>query len=122
MDKQVKTINVDELWTRTGNVSCCTEYVYYAKIKRKYLNYINDNIENLSEDFVNSKLFSDSKTLNERRIHYIVKSVDKFDVHDLKKLLDEDYSIIDFLNKVYAIRERNTNLLIKRNGDKSQTK
>jgi hypothetical protein len=113
---------VDELWTRTGNVSCCTEYVYYAKIKRKYLNYINDNIENLSEDFVNSKLFSDSKTLNERRIHYIVKSVDKFDVHDLKKLLDEDYSIIDFLNKVYAIRERNTNLLIKRNGDKSQTK
>ena len=121
MEKQIKTINVDELWTRRGNASCCTDYVYYAKIKSKYLNYINDNIENLSEDFVNYELFSDSKTLNERRIHYIVKSVDKFDVHDLKKLLDEDYSTIDFLNKVYAIRERNTNLLIKRNGDKSQT-
>ena len=121
MEIITKKIDTDQIWSRVGNVSCCTEYVYYAKIKRKYLNYINDNIENLSEDFVNCALFSDSKTLNERRIHYIVKSVDKFDVHDLKKLLDEDYSTIDFLNKVYAIRERNTNLLTKRNGDKSQT-
>ena len=119
MEKQVKTINVDELWTRKGNESCCTEYVYYAKVKRKYLNYINDNIEALSIELLNKKNFTDSKYLNERRIYYIVRSVDRFKVRDLKKLLDKDYSIIDFLNKANGIRETNIEIFARRNRDKS---
>ena len=119
MEKQVKTINVDELWTRKGNESCCTEYVYYAKIRRKYLNYINDNIEKLSIDLLNNKNFTDSKSLNERRIYYIVRSIDRFKVHDLKKLLDKEYSITDFLNKANGIREKNVEIFARRNRDKS---
>jgi len=119
MEKQVKTINVDELWTRKGNESCCTEYVYYAKIKRKYLNYINDHIEKLSEELIGKKNFFKSKSLNERRIYYIVRSVDKFKVRDLKKLLDKEYSITDFLNKANGIRETNIEIFAQRDRDKS---
>ena len=119
MEKQVKTINIDELWTRKGNESCCTEYVYYAKIKRKYLNHINDNIEDLSEELIGKKNFFKSKSLNERRIYYIVRSVDRFKVRDLKKLLDKEYSIIDFLNKANGIRETNIEIFARRSRDKS---
>jgi hypothetical protein len=119
MEKQIKTINIDELWTRKGNESCCTEYVYYAKIKRKYLNHINDNIEDLSKELIGKKNFFKSKSLNERRIYYIVRSVDKFKVRDLKKLLDKEYSIIDFLNKANGIRETNIEIFTRRSRDKS---
>ena len=117
MEKQVKTINVDELWSRKGNESCCTEYVYYAKVKRKYLNYIINNIEELSIDLLHNKNFTNSKLLNERRIYYIVRSIDRFKVHDLKKLLDKEYSITDFLNKANGIRETNIEIFAQRSRD-----
>jgi len=110
MEIITKKIDTDQIWSRVGNVSCCTEYVYYAKIKRKYLNYINDNVEKLSEGYIGNKFFSDSKSFNARRIHYIVKYIDKFDVYDLQELLSEDYSTIDFLKKTDEIRKRNINI------------
>ena len=106
---QMGTIDVDKIWRQKNNESCYLEYVLFAKLERKYLKKIMINIEDLAESVLNKKHFYDCKWHNQERIHYIVESVNKLNVADLKELLEKEYSMITFLQKAYAIRKRNLN-------------
>ena len=104
---RIGDVDVDKMWRQKTNESCCLEYVLFAKIEKKYLNTIMISIEELAESVLNKKHFYDCNWHNRERIHYIVEAVNKFKVADLKELLKEEYSVITFLQKAYAIRKRN---------------
>jgi len=104
---QISTLDVDKMWKEKKNESCCLEYALFAKLERKYLKYIINNAEDIAKEVLNKKHFYDCKYHNNERIYYIVDAVNKFNVANLKELLEEDCSIITFLQKAYAIRKRN---------------
>tara|TARA_R110001592_G_C13074843_1_gene742111 strand:+ start:608 stop:964 length:357 start_codon:yes stop_codon:yes gene_type:complete len=106
---KIGIIDVDKIWRQKSKDSCCLDYVLFAKIERKYLKEIERDIDDLSILFINKKHFYEYKAYNKDRIHYIVEAINKFETKDLRKLLEKDYSIFEFLQKAYAIRKRNLN-------------
>ena len=121
MKNQVKTIDVDQMWMR-GKRGVCSEYVLYSKIRRKYINHIEENITSISKELINQKQFTANVYFNKLKIHYIIDSIDKFFTLDnLEEILSKELSTIDFIHEVYAIRKRNIEQSPKRSRVKSQT-
>jgi|TARA_R100000479_G_scaffold147370_1_gene82862 hypothetical protein len=108
MEKQIKTIDVDQIWRYTKNKNSCSSYKLYAKVDRKYINPIVNDIENIEYSLRGKKLFNLDVSSNKNKIHNILDSVDRsFNNDDLKELLEKELSLIEFIYKVYAIRKRN---------------
>ena len=121
MNNQVKTIDVDQIWMR-GKQGACSEYVLYSKIKRKYINNIEENITSIAKDIRNKKQFTSDPYQNKIKIYYIIDSIDKFfSKENLEEILSKDRSLIDFIHKAYVIRKRNIKQSPKGIRVKSQT-
>ena len=107
MEKQIKTIDVDQMWRSVSTPNACSKYVMYKKIQRKYLHPILDNLKAISKEFVGKDKFGKMAHNNKEKIYYIVESVDRFDEYDLKRLLKKEYTIHEFIYEAYAIRKGN---------------
>jgi len=107
MNNQVRTIDVDQVWMR-GEKDPCTKYVLYAKVQRKYINPIINDIDSIQSILKGEKLFKLDRASNKNKIYNIVDTVDRsFNNDDLEELLEKELSLIEFIYKVYAIRKRN---------------
>jgi len=107
MNNQVRTIDVDQLWMR-GKKDPCIKYVLYAKVDRRYIRRVVNNIDDLALSLKNKKLFSLHHTTNKNKIYNIIDSIDRFfNNDDLEELLEKELSLVEFIYKVYAIRKRN---------------
>tara|TARA_R100000654_G_scaffold529_2_gene1972 strand:- start:340 stop:678 length:339 start_codon:yes stop_codon:yes gene_type:complete len=107
MNKQVKTIDLDQVWMR-GEKNPCAKYVLYAKVQRKYINPIINDIDNIESILKGKKLFKLNTPSNKNKIYNIIDAVDRsFNNSDLEKLLEKELSLIEFIYEVYAIRKRN---------------
>jgi|TARA_R100000030_G_scaffold73862_1_gene57098 hypothetical protein len=108
MDKQIKTIDVDQIWRYGGDQNACINYKLYAKVNRKYIKPIVNDIENIEYSLRGKKLFNSHYLGNKNKIYNILDLVDRsFNNDDLKELLEKELSLIEFIYKVYAIRKRN---------------
>jgi len=106
MQNQVKTIDVDQMWMR-GRMNSCSEYVLYTKVKKNYIDRIYDDIVDIAKELKNKELFSNLAYENRRKIYYIIDSIDEFSVENLEELLEDNYSLVEFIYKAHAIRKRN---------------
>jgi len=107
MRNQAKTINVDQLWMR-GKKDPCSKYVLYAKVDKKYIKPIINDMKIIESNLKGKRLFNFDTSTNKSKIHNILNVVDKsFNNEDLKELLEKELSLIEFIYKVYAIRKRN---------------
>lgn len=107
MNNQVRTIDVDQLWM-SGEKNPCAKYVLYAKVQRKYINPIINDIDSIQSILKGEKLFKLDRASNKNKIYNIVDAVDRsFNNDDLEELLEKELSLIEFIYKVYAIRKRN---------------
>ena len=108
MNNQVNTIDVDQMWRYGGDKNACSNYKLYAKINRKYINPIINNMDDLALSVKNKKLFNSHYSTNKNKIYNILDAVDRsFSNKDLQELLEKELSLIEFIYKVYAIRKRN---------------
>ena len=108
MNNQVNTIDVDQMWRYGGDKNACINYKLYAKVDRKYICPIINNIGDVALDLKNKRLFTPHITSNENKIYNIIDAVDRsFNNNDLEKLLEKELSLIEFIYKVYEIRKRN---------------
>ena len=109
MEKQVKTINVDDMYM-SGKKDVCKSYVMSCKIKRKYINHIQENMNDFCIEVSKNKFFCDNKNKNKQRLHSLFDYIiNNFDNYELKELLSKDLSYTDFIYKAYDIRRRNFN-------------
>lgn len=107
MIKRTRTIDVDQVWMR-GEKDPCAKYVLYAKVQRKYINPIINDIDSVQSILKGEKLFKLDRASNKNKIYNIVDAVDRsFNNDDLEELLEKELSLIEFIYKVYAIRKRN---------------
>lgn len=107
MNNQVRTIDVDQIWMR-GEKDPCAKYVLYAKVQRRYINPIINDIDSIQSILKGEKLFKLDRASNKNKIYNIVDAVDRsFNNDDLEELLEKELSLIEFIYKVYAIRKRN---------------
>jgi len=91
-----------------GEKDPCTKYVLYAKVQRKYINPIINDIDSIQSILKGEKLFKLDRASNKNKIYNIVDTVDRsFNNDDLEELLEKELSLIEFIYKVYAIRKRN---------------
>tara|TARA_R100000655_G_scaffold103298_1_gene149663 strand:+ start:2132 stop:2473 length:342 start_codon:yes stop_codon:yes gene_type:complete len=108
MNNQVNTIDVDQIWRYGGNKDACSDYKLYAKVDRKYISPIINNMGDVALDLKNKKLFTSHIASNKNKIYNILDAVDRsFNNSDLEELLEKELSLIEFIYKVYAIRKRN---------------
>ena len=108
MNNQVNTIDVDQMWRYGGDKNACINYKLYAKVDRKYISPIINNMDDLTLSVKNKKLFNSHYSSNKNKIYNIIDAVDRsFNNNDLKELLEKELSLIEFIYKVYAIRKRN---------------
>ena len=107
MNNQVRTIDVDQLWM-SGEKNPCTKYVLYAKVQRKYINPIINDIDSIQYLLKGKRLFNSDTSSNKAKIYNIIDAVDRsFNNNDLEELLEKELSLVEFIYKVYAIRKRN---------------
>ena len=107
MNNQIRTIDVDQVWMR-GEKDPCAKYVLYAKVQRKYINPIINDIDSIQSILQGENLFKLDRASNKNKIYNIVDAVDRsFNNDDLEELLEKELSLIEFIYKVYAIRKRN---------------
>lgn len=119
--RKFNNVDVSEMY-KTGRKGVCTDYVLFNKIKRKYFNKIKLQIDELSDEVKNKLIFSRSKSLNKQKIYHILEYVDKFDVYELSKLLKKEYTLIQFIFKIYEIRREKAKQNSIKFRNKSQTK
>ena len=119
--RKFNNVDVSEMY-KTGRKGVCTDYVLFNKIKRKYFNKIKLQIDELSDEVKNKLIFSRSKSLNKQKIYHILEYVDKFDVYELSKLLNKEYTLIQFIFKIYEIRREKAKQNSIKFRNKSQTK
>tara|TARA_R110002020_G_scaffold9539_2_gene37445 strand:- start:10047 stop:10397 length:351 start_codon:yes stop_codon:yes gene_type:complete len=105
MQNQVKTINVDELWM-TGSKNVCSEYVLLAKIRRKYINNIEENIKFLSRNMKGTNVFDDTTYKTKQKILYLVDALEGFDCEELRPLAESNVSMEQFIMLVYEARKQ----------------
>jgi len=107
MRNQAKTIDVDQVWMR-GKKDPCSKYILYAKIDKRYINPIINDMESIESNLKGKRLFNFDTSTNKSKIHNILNVVDRsFNNEDLEELLEKELSLIEFIYKVYAIRKRN---------------
>ncbi len=119
MERIPNSIDYDQINIR-GKHGICLEYVLLARIKRKYINKICENIKSICKKIKGQKQFNRSLEENKKKIYYIVESVDKFNKKDLQILLEKEMSLIDFIHKSYDIRKRNIKLFNEKSKVRSQ--
>ena len=119
--RKFNNVDVSEMY-KTGRKGVCTDYVLFIKIRRKYFNKIKSQIDELSDEVKNKLIFSRSKSLNKQKIYHILEYVDKFDVYELSKLLKKEYTLIQFIFKIYEIRREKAKQNSIKFRNKSQTK
>ena len=119
--RKFNNVDVSEMY-KTGRKGVCTDYVLFNKIRRKYFNKIKLQIDELSDEVKNKLIFSRSKSLNKQKIYHILEYVDKFDVYELSKLLKKEYTLIQFIFKIYEIRREKAKQNSIKFRNKSQTK
>ena len=119
--RKFNNVDVSEMY-KTGRKGVCTDYVLFNKIRRKYFNKIKSQIDELSDEVKNKLIFSRSKSLNKQKIYHILEYVDKFDVYELSKLLKKEYTLIQFIFKIYEIRREKAKQNSIKFRNKSQTK
>ena len=108
MNNQVNTIDVDQMWRYGGDKNACINYKLYAKVDRKYISPIINNMDDLTLSVKNKKLFNSHYLSNQSKLYNILEIVDKcFNNNDLEELLEKELSLIEFIYKVYEIRKRN---------------
>ena len=71
MNNQVNTIDVDQMWRYGGDKNACINYKLYAKVDRKYICPIINNIGDVALDLKNKRLFTPHITSNENKIYNI---------------------------------------------------
>lgn len=107
MNNQVRIIDLDQVCMK-GIKDPCAKYVLYAKVEKKYINPIINDIKNIESSLKGKKLFKLDTSGNKNKIYNIIELVDRsFNNEDLKELLEKELSLIEFIYKVYAIRKRN---------------
>ena len=119
--RKFSNLDTSEMY-KTGRKGVCTDYVLFNKIRRKYFNKIKLQIDELSDEVKNKLIFSRSKSLNKQKIYHILEYVDKFDVYELSKLLKKEYTLIQFIFKIYEIRREKAKQNSIKFRNKSQTK
>lgn len=112
---KMNTIDVDQIWME-GKMNPCSEYILYTKVYNKHIQPIYDNLTEFSKSLRNQENFSRLANANQKRIFTCLDYVDTMGTQDLNELLNEEYSMVEFLLRVNEIRRRNTDKSINRQG------
>ena len=105
--KQLGSINVDEMHM-SGKMNPCLRYVVDAKAKKKYFNLIINDVDSVEKKLRNKKGFTKFPSINRKKIHYLVKFINKSsNLLELSKMVEENLSITDFILKTDDVRKRN---------------
>ena len=121
MQQKIKTINVDQVWM-TGKGNPCKEYVAESKMRRKFINKINNNLRELSIELKGKTIFPDDRYHTENKISYLVDRAEDLPIEDKISIVDKDYTLGEFLNAVYEIRKRNFREYAERRRNRTKVK
>jgi hypothetical protein len=101
----------------SGSKNACSEYVLLAKIKRKYINDIEDNIKFLARNMKGTEIFDDTTYKTKQKILYLVDALEGFDCDELRPLAESDVSVEQFIMLVYEARKQKIKGITEECGD-----
>ena len=121
MQSQIKTIDVDQIWME-GKGNPCSTYIKYARVEKKYIKPIEENISDVAKSRILKKRFprSFNDYSRKKRIYAILSYVDILSDDDLVYLMSKNMTEGEFILEVDEIRTRNYSKVVKRKWNKPQ--
>lgn len=99
------TIDVDQMWGQRDNKNTCSDYIADSRIRRKYIDKAHSEIETLVKELKGDENFSKSRYARRKEIHYLIDFTLRMSNEDMLSLVEANYSLKNFILKVYEIRK-----------------